>query len=140
MKNIIVPVDFSENSKILILKGSELAAVFGAKLWLLHIASPIPDGMTISEEEQALKIQKNNVVIQKAAVELKEKGYDAEALLIQEPTVGTFLNELEKRKVDLIVLGFHSGSFVNQPWFAEQPGDIIKKSGIPLFVVPISEA
>ena len=43
MDNILVTVDFDENTNLLVNKAFELGQKFGAKVWLLHIAAPEPD-------------------------------------------------------------------------------------------------
>ena len=43
MKNILVCIDFHEQTKNLINKAAEIAKAFNAKLWLVHVAAPDPD-------------------------------------------------------------------------------------------------
>lgn len=42
MKNILVGIEFEEQSMQILERAQELAKSFKAKLWLIHIAAPDP--------------------------------------------------------------------------------------------------
>ena len=45
MKNILAPIDFSDITKEVIEQAANLARTFSAKLWLIHVVSPDPEGL-----------------------------------------------------------------------------------------------
>ena len=92
MKNILVTLDFEEKAILLVEKAAEIAEKFNSKVWLVHIVAPNPDfigyevGPQYIRDTRAHELRKEHKTIQNFTQMLKEKGIDAEGLLIQGPT------------------------------------------------------
>jgi nucleotide-binding universal stress UspA family protein len=143
MKNILIPIDFTENSKILLDKASEIAKKFDSKVWIIHIAAPEPDfvgygvGPEYIRNDRAEELKEEHRIVQKMANELKNQNINAEALLIQGPTVDSILEESQQLNIDLIVMGVNEHGFLHQLWFGDTAAGILKNTKIPLLVVPL---
>lgn len=143
MKNILVPIDFTDNTKLLINKAVEIAEKFDSKIWIIHIAAPEPDfvgygvGPQYIRHNRAEELKEEHVMVQKIADELKTKGLNAEALLIQGPTVDSILEEAKQLNIDLIVMGANEHGFLHQLWFGDTTADVFKNTKVPLLVVPL---
>ena len=144
MKNILVAIDFEENIESVIDKAFELANAFKAKVWLLHIAAPEPYfvgyevGPQYIRDSRAEDLRKEHRQLQRFTSELEGKGIDAEGLLIQGATIEMIIGESKKLNVDLIIAGHHERSFFYKALIGSVSSQIIKKSKIPVLIVPVS--
>ena len=142
MKNILVGIDFHENTERLLEKAFELAQALGAKIWLLHVAAPDPDfvgyevGPQSIRDNRAKELKQERQLLAKYARELQEKKVEAEGLLIQGATLDMILEESKKLDIDLIITGHHDRSFLYHAFFGSVSAGIIKSSKIPVLVIP----
>ena len=142
MKNILVSIDFDKKPELLIDKALELAVAFDSKIWLMHIAAPDPDfgGFEIGpqnvRDNRAAELRKEHKLIQDYAVGLKEKGTNADGLLIQGATIETILEEAKKLDVDMIIAGHHQHGLLYKAFIGSVSGELIKKSKIPVLIIP----
>lgn len=145
MKNILIGIDFDENTETLIQKGIELAEKFNSKLWLLHVAAPDPDfvgyevGPQYIRDGRADELKDEHKKLFKYAEELNGKGMDTEALLVQGATIEQILDKSKELKIDLIIAGYHEHSFLYNAFFGSTSSELIRKSDIPVLVVPFPE-
>ena len=143
MKNILVTIDFNTDEKLLIDKALQLAKSFDSKIWLMHVAAPEPDfvgytgGSEYFRDERAADLRKEHKQIQEYAENIKQKGIKAEGLLIQGTTVEMILLESTKLNVDLIIIGHHEHGFFYKAFLGSVSEAIIKKSKIPVLMVPL---
>lgn len=143
MKNILVTLDFEEKSAILITKGLELAEKFNAKIWLLHVSAPDPDFVGYEgspqymRDDRAAEISAEHKKLWDITNDIKKQGIEAEGLLIQGATIETILSETKKLNIDLIVTGYKEHDFIYITLFGSTATTLIKKSPIPILVVPL---
>lgn len=143
MKNILVSIDFNEQEKLLLDKALELGKAFDAKVWLVHIAAPEPEfvgygvGPQYVRAMRASELREEHQLLQKYTEKLVSKGVESEALLVQGATVEMVIKEAQKLKADLIIAGHHDHNFLYKAFMESVSGGIIKKSKIPLLLVPL---
>ena len=143
MKNILVTIDFNENENIVLDKAFEMAESFGSKLWLVHIAAPDPDfvgyevGPQYIRESRASELREEHKKLQEYSSSLNKKGVESEGLLIQGATIEMIIKESKKLDVELIITGHHDHSFFYNLFAENISAEIIKKSKIPVLVVPL---
>ncbi len=143
MKNILVTIDFNSNEQLLVDKAFQLAEQFDSKIWLIHIAAPDPDFVGYSvgpqgeRDNRASELRKEHKLLQEYANALKTKGIIAEGLLVQGATIEMIMEEAKKLKVDLIIAGHHERNFLYRAFVGSVSGKIIKKSKIPVLIVPL---
>lgn len=142
MKNILVTINFEKNEKLLIDKAFQLAESFNSKLWLIHIAAPDPDfvgyevGPQYIKDFRATELRKEHKLLQEYSNGLKAKGVDSEGLLIQGATIEMIIEESKKLKIDLIITGHHKHGFFYNEFVGSVSSQIIKKSKIPVLIIP----
>jgi nucleotide-binding universal stress UspA family protein len=142
MKNILVTIDFSENEQLLIDKAFQLAEQFDSKIWLIHIAAPDPFfvgyevGPQYIRDFRASELKKEHKQLEKHTDALKKKGVDAAGLMVQGATVEMIMEEAKKLNIDLIIAGHHEHNFLYQAFTGSVSGHIVKKSKIPVLIVP----
>ena len=142
MKNIVTAVDFTSLTERVVEQAAVLAHRFGAKLWLIHVAAPDPDfvgyevGPQYIRDERAKELRKEHQQIQDYARQMKNRGIDAEALLIQGPLTRSLLEEAKDVHADLIVIGAHSHSALFDKLFGNTGQELLRQTTIPLLIVP----
>jgi nucleotide-binding universal stress UspA family protein len=113
MRNIVVAVDFGDETDGVIDAARELASPLSAKVWLVHAAAPDPDFVGYRAGPQSVRdavangLREEHRQLQQLAVELRATGIDATALLLQGPTVQTLVKEARRLDADHIVIGSH---------------------------------
>ncbi|MGB3514179.1 MAG: universal stress protein [Microcoleaceae cyanobacterium] len=144
MKNIVVAIDFSPITPTIITQTQTLAQAFKSKLWLIHIAEPDPDfvgfktGPQSKREHWAEQFRSEHQQIQDLAEQLRQKGFDAVALLLQGATVETILTEAKKLAADLIIVGSHGRSGIEKLFVGSVSEGVLKHTHCPVLVIPSS--
>lgn len=143
MKNILVALNFDDKAGKLFEWSAQIAEKFNSNVWIIHIAAPDPDfigydtGPQYIRDYRAEDLKEEHRLIRQFAVDLEKKGIKKEGLLIQGPTVKMILEEIEKLKIDLIIIGHHEHSFLYKTFFGSTAKEVLKKSKIPLLVIPL---
>lgn len=144
MKNILVSLDFDKGSDLLLEKASKVAHAFGSKVWIVHIVPPDPDFVGYDAGPQSVRdtvaeeLREKHRALQGFAEKLVQEGLDARALLLQGNTVETILVEAEKFNTDLIIAGHEDHNFIYKSVIGSVSSKLLRKSKIPIMLVPIS--
>ena len=141
--NILVAVDFDEHDNVLLQHALKLASKFAAKIWVVHVAAPDPDfvgyevGPQYIRDSRAEDLRREHRLLKQYRDDLYTEGVEADALLIQGPTVQAILDEAVKLQVDLFVVGTHKHGFLHRLFNANAPFELAKRSNIPLMIIPL---
>lgn len=139
---LLVAVDLSEATEIIVDEVVELYRKQPAKIWIVHNAEPPPDFVEFkvdplaAREALAKKFHKEHRQIQETANRLREAGTDATALLVHGPTVKTILKEASDLDVDMIVVGAHGKGAMHELLVGSVSREILHKSSYPVLVIP----
>ncbi len=142
MKRIIAAVDFSPVSNAVVVRATAIARAFSAKLYLLHVAAPDPDfvgyepGPRSVRTTRAGELRAEHRDLQQWASDLRDRGLDAEALLVQGPTVETLLERAQHLDADLIVLGSHGHGAVYRALVGSVSEGVLRHGVCPVLIVP----
>ena len=143
-KNIMVAVDFDDRSEHLLDRAYDLAQKYDAQLWIVHIAAPEPQfvgyqvGPEYIRDVRAEDLRDEHRFLQKMAAAFRDKGGKAEALLIQGPTVETLLDEMDKLKADLLIVGSNQHGFFYRAIAEDTALELQKKCKIPMLSIPLA--
>lgn len=146
MNNILVAVELKTSDQQLVDKATQFAEKFNSKVWLIHIAAPDPDFMGYSvgpvyiRTMRANELRKEHIALQAMAKRIEAKSIEAEALLVQGPTLEMLKKEVDKLKIDLLVMGSHKHGFFYETWIGHTSVKAIKEVPIPVLIVPLDEA
>ena len=144
--NILVAVDLSPASEDVVEAAGRVAKLTGATVYILHAAEPEPDfvgydaGPEVVRTQVAQELRKEHRDVQALAEKLRSDGVEATALLVRGPTVETTLKEAESLEAELIVLGTHGHGAVYDVLIGSYSAGIIRKSKLPVLVVPIRDS
>jgi nucleotide-binding universal stress UspA family protein len=139
---LLVCVDLSESTEIIVKKIEEIAKALSAKVWLLHNAVPEPDFVEFkvdplaARESLAKKFHVEHRQIQELANRMRKAGVDTTALLVHDATVEIILKEASELEVDMIVVGSHGRGAMYQLLVGSVSEGILHKSRLPVLVVP----
>ncbi len=139
---ILVCVDLSESTEIIVKRIEELAKPLAARVWLLHNAVPEPDKVEFkvdpiaAREELAKRFHVEHRQIQELADQLRREDVDTTALLVHGATVETILTEASDLDVDMIVVGSHGRGAMYQLLVGSVSEGVLHKSRLPVLVIP----
>ena len=145
MKNILVSIDFNNHERSLIDKAIEIAKAFDSKIWLLHVAAPEPEfigfgvGPQYIRDSRADELRKEHRLLSDYTNLIRLENQECEGLLINGATIEMILEEAQKLAIDLIIIGHHDHNFLYKAFFGSVATGVIKKSNIPVLIVPLED-
>lgn len=146
MKQILAALDLSEVSDAVANRAASISRAFSARLVLLHVAAPDPDfvgfdvGPQSVRDARATELRDEHRRFQQLAGEFCDAGVDAEARLVQGSTVDTILQQAERQKADLIVLGSHGHGAVYRALLGSVSEGVLRRASVPVLIVPACSA
>ena len=143
--NILVAVDLSPASEKVIEAARGVAELTGATIFVFHAVETEPDfvrsdaNLETTRKMVAEKFPLEHSVVKKLTEKLQDDGLDASAILVCGSSVEKTLQEAENLDAGLIVVGTHGHSAVFDVLIGSNSAGIIRKSKLPVLVVPIKE-
>lgn len=144
MKTILVPIDFSDNSKNAMDYAILLANKMNMKLLLLHAFHPsmveaLVDAHKIAVNREItgtpIQLQKE-LKIWKEVVDSTEKNIQCEAVFAESDLADAIIDLMNERPIDLIVMGTKGASGLKEVFVGSNTSWIIEKSKISVIAVP----
>lgn len=142
MKNILVSIDFSEITDLLVERAALLAKAFDGTVRLVHVAPPDPafaSAKTWPQEvrdELAKELFEEHEELQVLARRLEDEGIRAKILMDRGSVVDSIIRMAGKTESELIILG----SRTHGAFFQLAPRSIVKgiisRSTCPVMVIP----
>ena len=145
-KTILVPLDFSDVTPAVVEAASSLAKAFGAHVTLLHISDPDPDfvGYEAGPESVRMAVARDfrseHQKLEEWKQQLAGAGVEAASLHIQGPHADKILQEAERLRADLIVMGSHGHGPLYDLLVGTVTSGILKRTRCPVLVVPAVRA
>ena len=140
---ILVAIDFSKVTDLVLEKTREIAAKTGAKVWITHVVAPDPDfiGYEVGPQTErdfiARKFHEKHIALQDLAKKLKNKGIQITPLLLQGPTVETILEEADDIDADMIICGSHGYGMMYNIFIGSISKEVLKHSSRPVLIIPV---
>ena len=140
IRSVLVPVDFSDVSELVLRYGAEMARDYGAEL---HVVTVVESSDVMIELDDPLGVRKRWRAegVEKAQVELAElarrvlgRRKHAEAVLEGEPA-DEIVRYCEANEVELLVIGSHGARGFIRDWLGGVTYQVMKKSECPVLVV-----
>jgi len=142
MKNILVATDFSKGNNKLLDHAIDQASNGDCKIWILFAAPPNPDfvglevGPKYIRDNVAAELREDHRMLQDFAANIKSKGINAEALMVQGPAHDVILYEANKLNADLIIMGSHGHGAVFDLLVGSVSKEVLKRAERPVLLVP----
>ena len=142
MGRVLAAVDFSDLTDSIIEQAELFGKALGYRVTLLHVAAPNSDfigceeGLDVVRDDRAKELRTEHTELLKRATELQERGVDANALLVEGPSVATILKEGSRLESDIIVIGSHGHGAIYEMLFGGVCEGVIRRSTCPVLVIP----
>ncbi len=151
MKTLLVPLDFSDITDLLIEKAVEIARPLEAKIVLLHIVEPVanyvPVGATMDVIAAVPPIAETNEGVtghekhlNELAEPLRAMGLEVEGISLVGLAVDDIVDQAAKRKADFIILGSHGHGALYHLFSGSVVTGVLQRAGCPVIVVPAKKA
>lgn len=140
---LLVAIDFSDPTDLILRVARRLAASLDASVWLVHAAEPEPDfvgydaGPEVVRGQVAKELREEHRKLQEYADKLRDASVEVKAILAQGPTVETLLEMAEKQGSDLIVVGSHGRGMMAEMLMGSVSQGLIRAGKCPVTVVPV---
>jgi len=136
LQNILFLSDFSPAANAAIPYAAEVAKRFGAKLFVLHMRTPVINPMTEPGTwgglEEAAEAEATN---QRETLRKSFAGLDPQVLIAEGDFYSTLLDIVEKDKIDLVVLGTRGRSGVAKFFLGSVAEEIFRQAPCPVLTV-----
>lgn len=143
--NILVAVDLSDATDKVVEAARGVADLTGVSIHVLHVVEAGPDSIADNDDaEQAQARVARDFPLEFSRVKsivdtLQDDGFDASICLLRGPAVSSALKAAERLQAGLIVVGSHGRSAVFSVLVGSFSTGVIRKSEVPVLVVPIRE-
>jgi nucleotide-binding universal stress UspA family protein len=142
--SLLVSIDFSFVTEAQLDIVEKLASP-DREIHLLHVTEPDPSFVGLAagpeevQEQVARELERRHGELEALADRLREKGLAVDALLVPGPTIQTILEQAEKLEADIIVMGSHGRGKLFDLVVGSVSAGVIRKSPVPVLVVPARE-
>lgn len=146
IKKILYTTDLSKNSAYVFRYAINTAEMHKAKIDILYVLqrTPVfPEGEPISadpDENQALAIVRKRVdaFLQEETKDNPDRGKLVSSLIViaGNPVV-KILEKIDELKPDVLVMGTHSKGFISHTFLGSVATNILQRSRIPVFIIPL---
>lgn len=156
-RSILAAIDLAVSSDQVLAAAKEYSEAFSAKVYLVHVAEvgttlgehgvidlslasdtiSGPDlPIAVERKDEALRLRTEHRALQDLKTKLSEAGIDATALLIEGATVDKLLLEIDRLNIDLVIIGSHAPSFLQDLLFGSTTKEVLREAGCPVLVLP----
>lgn len=141
--NILAAVDFSGFTGPILAAVERIgSAVPESRAWLLHVAEPNPSfvgyeaGPGVVRDQVAAEYRQERQRLQEYADELRSRGLDASAVVLQGAIAETILQEAERVGAQLIVMGSHGYGAIAELIVGGVGRVVLRKAACPVLMIP----
>ncbi len=140
-KRILVPIDFSDVTDILMEKTLELAQAFKATVCLLHVEHT-PDHVSFSQGPEYEKDSGAREAVgdyhhlNDLKHQLNSRGLEVKSVVLQGDRVKKILQEARQYEADLIVIGSHGHGALYHLLLGSVCEGVLRGAHCPVMIVP----
>lgn len=147
-RRILIPIDYSENSKAALAYGADLAVTFGATLDIVHVwdrPTYVTDAVMVQRPGEAHK-PIGELIRENAQKDMDEfiasitlpSGVQIHPRLLSGDPAATLIAELKKGEHDLVVLSTHGRTGFAHLLLGSIAEKLVRMSPIPVLTVPLA--
>lgn len=141
MKHLLVPIDFSDTTAPVNAAVETIAKAFECTVHYLHVISSVADKdewdlMRHAQSQFATRYSSEFGRLQAMASEMRERGCEADALILQGPVVQVILHEIERLRADFVIIGSHGHGALYEMLVGSVCEGVLRKATCPVIIVP----
>jgi len=141
--NILLPIDFSENSAEALKYATLLAKQFGARVTVMHAVEPAPFisdlrnvPNTLSDEEVEAKAQHELALLIEEHV---ESPIETKGVVRRGKAYDEIVKAAKELKTDLIVISTHGYTGLKHTLLGSTAERVVRHAACPVLVLPLSQ-
>ncbi len=140
MDTLLVPIDLSRCSHVVVARAAELAARLGATLRLLHVVSPPPGAAEVHLPEggtgEGLLLEEARRMTEPYAVLARELGVPAEVVIVEaDKPHEAILEAAGAEDVGMIVMGTHGRTGLTRLLLGSVAEQVIRRADVPVVTI-----
>lgn len=147
MKKILVPVDFSDVTELVIENAKIFAKLLGAEMKIIHVFAPalhgtvgrilmVPLNYEDLRDELAVKLKSEHKKMLEIKQKLSSEKINVTAFLLGGNVSETVLSQVEEYAPDMIVMGSHGHGRVAKALLGSITTSVLKHTKCPIIIVP----
>jgi universal stress protein A len=147
IRRILIPIDYSENSKVALAYGAELAVSFGASLDIVHVwdrPTYVTDAVMVQRPGEGHR-PIGELIRENAQKDMDEfmagitlpNGVPSRTRLLSGEPAATLVAELKKGEHDLVVLSTHGRTGFAHLLLGSIAEKLVRLSPVPVLTVPL---
>ena len=147
IRRIMIPIDYSENSKVALAYGADFAAHFGASLDIVHVwdrPTYLTDAVMVQHPGEAHK-PIGELIRENAQRDMTEflgqltlpSGLTTSSRLLSGEPASALIAELKKGEHDLVILSTHGRTGLAHLLLGSIAEKLVRLSPVPVLTVPI---
>jgi len=148
IRRIMIPIDYSDNSKAALAYGAEFAGGFGASLDIVHVwdrPTYLTDAVMVQRPGEAHK-PIGELIRENAAHDMAEflgqitlpSGLTTSSRLLSGEPASALIAELKKGQHDLVILSTHGRTGLAHLLLGSIAEKLVRLSPVPVLTVPIA--
>lgn len=139
-KKILVPLDGTKNSEAILPQVKSLAQQCGAAIVLLEVLEPLPPHAAavapeLINEGISQRASQVRQYVHGIEEQLREQGYNAQAVVGHGTVVETILSVAQETKVDLIAMASHGYTGLKRLIYGSVASEVLHRARTPLLVL-----
>lgn len=143
-KGILVPIDFSDVTEVLLAQAAELAKALDAKIWLIHVADCVPVFPTYEVEastpypraDMAVRLRHEHQRLQEYQHACQEDGLPVTAMLVHGVPGAKIVEEAERFRPMMVAMGSHGHGALHNLMSGSVCEYVMKHAACPVMIVP----
>jgi len=157
MKQLLAAVDFSKNTDAVLEQAAKLASALDAKLWILHVTSgetqamayeatqftgysleftSMPGDVQLARDLSAEEFKREHAQLLDMSSALRERGIDAQALLLKGDAAKLILEKAKDLQVEIILMGSHGHGLLHKALLGSISESVIRHAECNILIVP----
>jgi nucleotide-binding universal stress UspA family protein len=157
VKQLLVAVDFSKKTDVVLKQAATLAKTLGAKLWVLHAVSDetqamayesspffayapefanMPGDVQLARDLSAEEFKREHSHLLAISSTLREEGVDAQAILLKGDAANLILEKAKDLHAEIIILGSHGHGLLRKALLGSVSEAVLRRAPCNVMVVP----
>jgi nucleotide-binding universal stress UspA family protein len=138
VRRLLVPIDFSDPSRLALDHAKELAMTYGAEIHLLHVVEEVALPGAYGMEPISFVVPEVIQSTESALAEMAEKDIGYEHVRVESIAgypATTILDYIEEHKIDLVTIATHGRTGLDRLLMGSVAEKVVRRSTCPVFTV-----
>ena len=142
VKSILVPVDFSKATDLVLQATATMAKALGARVTVMNVAPRVPDVLgqqlapKVITEPVPEDVRERYDKLMACAKRLEDADVVVKPLLVRDDRVSALMREVEREKADLIVMGSHGRGALYRRMVGSVSEGVMRQAKCPVLIIP----